>query len=240
MNSFPAISALVCPAQMRSRTSCSRRVSPSRWRPRRRAGRDRPDGEAAHLLPGEPDRGRCAKVAEDPQRLAQQWLLRRPTPSRASPSIVGAAQIHPEAGRARPRRRRVAAGRARRTHRVAAGTSRSPPCGPTATAPRPSSGRRTADEFVGQFGLAAANAAGQNGHGLVPAARPLQDGTTARRSRSRCECGSGILRNGRGAPVGIKIGTRVIRLWKVRARDSSKDAGPGRSPPLVVLLTAGI
>src|SRR5215475_11883201 len=65
-----------------------------------RPGRDRPDGEPAHLLPSEPDRGRRAEVDEGPQRLTQRVLVG--TPEQGQRGLVGAAQLGPQAGGAGP------------------------------------------------------------------------------------------------------------------------------------------
>jgi hypothetical protein len=53
---------------------------PERVLPRCRAGpgRDGPDTELSHLLPGEPDRGCRAEVGEDPRRVAQCSFVGRP------------------------------------------------------------------------------------------------------------------------------------------------------------------
>ena len=141
MNSCSAISALVCPAQIRSRTSCSRLVRPERVRAGRRPrpGRDRPDAEQAHLLPGDPGGGGRAEVIEDAQCLAQGRFVRW---RHAGPSLRRTGSPgRSRAGRRAASHPAAATGKARRPHRAAAGPKRS---GAATRRPRRAARRRSA------------------------------------------------------------------------------------------------
>jgi len=108
MNSLAAISALLCSAQIRSRTSPSRRVSPNgRSRVAARAGRDRPGAWYLQALPD--DLGGQADD-DDAEGLTQGLLIGRVGQGRRRLiHRVGAGGFEPPAPRLR--RDRTVAGR---------------------------------------------------------------------------------------------------------------------------------
>ena len=119
-----AISALVCPAQIRSRTS---RFAPGQAERMLAGGgaladRDRTDAQLAHRAPDDAGSSDSAEIVADTQGLAKGGLLGRTEQDECR--VVGAADLLPQLGPPSASRPRAAAGTARRVRPAARGPSR--------------------------------------------------------------------------------------------------------------------